>query len=1795
MARAFRLFFLLSLPIMGLRAQTVSHESLKLYSDFAGVPFYFEQNRGQASREKLYVGHAGRLTASLTNAGVTLALDGQSLSMHLAGANPEAQFSEEDPVAGISNYYFGSQTMTGILHYAKVRCHDILPGIDIVYYGRLTELEYDLVLHPGSDPRAVRFHFSGEHRLELDSSGDLLLTSGNTELRQRKPRVWQGDTSHSREVECRYEIQTNGEVALVLVGAYDHSAELTIDPILSFSTYLGGNSIDNINGIAVDSSGVYVVGSTHSTNFPVTAGLRHDATGLVVTKLNLTGTNLIYSTVIADGSGEAIALDSGGNAYVTGAAGGTFPNNVSQPPNGGAFAMKLNSTGTIAYSTVLGGNQGGEGRAIAVDPSGAAYIAGATYSSDFPATPSAFRTTFSGVTDAFVVKFSPTGQLAYATYLGGSDFDEATAITLDSFGNAYVAGRSRSTNFPTTPGAYSTTLKGNDDAFIAVLDPTLSHLLNSTLLGGTSADKATGLARDSVGNLYVTGTIDTSVGTGNLDFPTTPGAFVQDGVGSPRMFMAKFNSSLSTLQYCGRIGGMISSAAIAVDLNGFASLVGTTYASNVPTTVGALQTVPQALSSIYLIVLSPAGDTLSYATLLGGTGGASATSLALDGSGAIYITGVTGGVDFPTTAGVFQPTPPKIPTGTTGGSGFVTKIDLNSPTQCVTNLSSPSASIDGIGGAFAFRFTRPAGCPWFVRADTLGVTVTSQTFGVGAISAMPVSGTVPPNPDIFPRTIQITVAEKAFTINQAGASCQQPVVSPLSLRLDSSGAPLNVNVVLPSVCTWTPTPGAQWLAIGGLGPFSSIPGSRTLTLSATPFAFSQRATTLTITPFTFTQSASTPQTFTVTQTGSGTCTATALATQSNVGNSGGTGEIRLITSGSSCAWDAFSLAPWIQLAATAGTGQGNGAVPYTVAANPGILPRSGQVLIADQVVTINQAAGPAGVVTGYTASIVAQGENPNSVFFDSHTGNLYFSDLVGVVSVVTPDGTVATVAGGGTQTGENIPAKSAQILSPTAVIADSSGTIYFGGPARIWKVSQGLLSTFAGNGTPGFGGDNGPATGAEMTSAQGIVADTSNTFYFSDLGNKRIRKVSGGTITTFAGGGTAAASDGQSATNVALAWPTGVTLDGAGDILFTDLQTVRKVSHGIITTVPILGATLFQPQSLAFDPQGNLLIADFSRLLKRAPDGSTTVVALPQQVGGALGVTDDPSGNLYVANGHAVWKLTPLSFCGYSISQPSIQSGPAGGATNISVTTQAGCNWTVTSDLPWVTISSGSSGAGNGNVQITVASNPGMHRAATIAVAGQAIPVTQPGASDVTMTLSTNKLNFGTSGSMATSPQSVTLSLTNGTAVPWTASSSQPNVTISPASGSGSAVLHIMATSGASAVVTIAALGATNSPQQLQVNVTNATPSIPFGSFDTPVNNTTGIAGAIPVTGWVLDNIEVTSVGIYREPVGNEPTQPNGLVYIGNGTFVAGARPDVEGTYPNAPLNYRAGWGYSLLTNFLPGGNGTFNLHAIATNKAGQTFDLGTRTITVDNAHASKPFGTIDTPDQGATAAGSAFVNFGWSLTQNPRCIPVDGSTIFVYLDSVAVGHPSYNHSRSDVASLFPGLCNSNGAIGFYYIDTTKLANGVHTISWSVTDNAGHSDGVGSRYFTVLNTGTGPIASPDEPDQVPAKNRDVKLRRGFYSTGEAESVSPDKTGEYLIHMEELERIELQVGASNGYLMANGERRPLPIGSTLKDGAFYWQAAQGFLGEYDLLFERQDVAPTCVRVAIHPKSYLPTKR
>jgi hypothetical protein len=463
--------------------------------------------------------------------------------------------------------------------------------------------------------------------------------------------------------------------------------------------------------------------------------------------------------------------------------------------------------------------------------------------------------------------------------------------------------------------------------------------------------------------------------------------------------------------------------------------------------------------------------------------------------------------------------------------------------------------------------------------------------------------------------------------------------------------------------------------------------------------------------------------------------------------------------------------------------------------------------------------------------------------------------------------------------------------------------------------------------------------------------------------------------------------------------------------------------------------------------------------------------------------------------------------------------------------------------------------------------------------------------------LSRTKLNFGslTSGTV-TNPQVVSITNSGSGTLNWNISVDVPWLICTPGLGTGNGTILAAINSAGLTLgtytgkVIISSPNAINSPQSVSVTLKVKAGSQytgPFGEFATPVDGS-NVRSSIPVTGWVLDDIEIQSVKLYRE-------DGYSLVFIGDGVFVEGARPDVEAAYPDYPFNYKAGWGYMLLTNFLPGGDGVFKLHAVAAGAEGKTTDLGVKTITVDNAHAVKPFGAIDTPTQGGTASGKNFINFGWVLTPQPNIIPIDGSTINVWIDGVYIGHPVYNKYRADIAALFPGYANSNGAAGYFSFDTTAYKNVIHTIQWTATDSGGNIDGIGSRYFTVLNsnqTSSVSVCSDnfpglnDEPPWLIPGSRSALVKKGYNDEVNHREIYPDEEGFMHIQCQELERIELALkdtppGYVTGYLVVGDEPRPLPIGSTLdaEKGIFYWQPGPGFLGKYHLVFiERDETGP-----------------
>jgi hypothetical protein len=638
------------------------------------------------------------------------------LRMKLMGANRAAKVTALEELPGKSNYFNGNDPKkwrVNVPYYAKVRYFDLYPGVDLVYYGREGQLEYDFVVAPGADPKAIALKIeTGKSKIQnpkpkirVDASGDLVVQAEGGEIRFHKPVVYQPKaflnsqfTIHNSELlSGRYVLTAHNHIGFEVSG-YDQSKPLVIDPVLSYSTYLGGTGGDVAYGIAVDSSGeAFVTGITNSADFPTLAASgssvyqsSNKGNGdAFVTKLNAAGTALVYSTYLG-GSGSdtatAIAVPLSGDAFVTGtttspdfptastATTGAFQK--AYGGNGDAFVAQLSSDGSkLVYSSYLGGTGADFGQGIAVDTSGNAYVTGQTQSVDFPVA-APLQAGNGGSSDAFVAEVNFTGsQLVYSTYLGGTQADVGQAIRVDASGNAYVTGYTFSPNFPMTLSPLQGSNAGPPDAFVSEVKAGGSALAFSTYLGGSGDDRGFGIALDSSGSIYVTGA------SHSTDFPTTPGVVQPTNAGQGDAFVSKLSSNGAALTYSTFLGGsgLDQGNAIAVDPSGNAFVTGFTQSSPFPT-ADALQAMlgitggsscpSPPCADAFVSQLNPSGSALVYSTYLGGSKADFGQAIALDASGDPYVAGSTSSTNFPAIAGSFQGNLTGV-----AGTAFVAKVD----------------------------------------------------------------------------------------------------------------------------------------------------------------------------------------------------------------------------------------------------------------------------------------------------------------------------------------------------------------------------------------------------------------------------------------------------------------------------------------------------------------------------------------------------------------------------------------------------------------------------------------------------------------------------------------------------------------------------------------------------------------------------------------------------------------------------------------------------------------------------------------------------------------------------------------------------------------------------------------------------------------------------------------------------------------------------------------------------------------------------------------------------------------
>jgi Carboxypeptidase regulatory-like domain/Beta-propeller repeat len=677
-------------PMLSALATADEPTRLRANEAYGKLPLSFEANQGQTDTQVKFLSRGAGYNLFLTSTEAVLSLeqsrgtggarergDRRSVSvpndvlrMKMLGANPTPRIEGSDQLPGKSNYFIGNDPKNwrvNVSTFARVHYREVYPGVDVVYYGNQRKLETDFIVTPGTNPGVIALAFDGANKISVDKEGSLVLglaSGASGAVRLQRPVIYQLADGVRQEVAGNYVLKSSGDVGFE-VAAYDHTRPLVIDPLLVYSTYLGGNGVDEGYAIAVgDPAGVnnagnaYVTGRTASTDFPGANPPQHGFDDVFVARFNAAGSALIYSTYLGGSKSESgfdIAVDYDGNAYVTGnTTSADFPvvNAFKSTYSGGtdedAFVTRLNPTGSaLVYSTYLAGQFGARGWGIAVNNQNFAFVTGTT-SVGFPVTSDAFESTNynSGFLTKLCTNCSGASSLVYSTFLAHTGFAEGRAIAADVAGNAYVTGNlnSTTTNFA-TPGAFQTTFGGGSaDAFVEKFNTNLSGAASrvyATYLGGSGKDiggsegagnSGKAIAIDESGNAYITGA------TSSTNFPLVNASQGIIG-GQNDAFLTKLNATGSALIYSTYLGGSGDDFGRSVAVNVASSAYVTGVAGPNFPTLFPLPTPPAGCCPFgFVAKFTPSGTALVYSTTLSGVSYGS-FGIALDGAGNAFATG----------------------------------------------------------------------------------------------------------------------------------------------------------------------------------------------------------------------------------------------------------------------------------------------------------------------------------------------------------------------------------------------------------------------------------------------------------------------------------------------------------------------------------------------------------------------------------------------------------------------------------------------------------------------------------------------------------------------------------------------------------------------------------------------------------------------------------------------------------------------------------------------------------------------------------------------------------------------------------------------------------------------------------------------------------------------------------------------------------------------------------------------------------------------------------------------------
>jgi hypothetical protein len=653
--------------------------AIRAKATLARLPLHFEQNRGQWSSEVLYAARSGSGTLFLTAHGPALAAftgkNPRRVDISLVHGNPAPVIEPLDRLPARTNYFTGSRTQwhAGVSQYARIAYRSVYPGIDIVYYGNPDQLEYDLRLRPGADPRAIRLRFRGADHIEVTAGGDLRVECAGASFLQQRPVLYQEEAAgrgERRTVTGRYRLLARDTVG-VEVSDFDRSRTLVIDPVLNYASFLGGSSTDVINAVTAGADGlIYVAGYTTSSDLqPTYNGVNGAITGgkdafiAAFDPKQFGGPSLRYLTYLGGGRDDAataIAVDAKSNIYVTGTTSSSdFPlagNSVQTALalgttatvfNADAFVSIISQSNGLVYSTYFGGTGDELPYGIGLDANGFIYVDGTTTSTDLPATANAYQAVNWGPSDMFFLKLDVNATSpVYASYLGGEDREDGRGLAVAPNGLVYFAASTLSTQFPTAGFAYQGSSKGTENLVIGVMDMTQSgnsSLVYATYFGGSAIDEVRQVALDANGRLLVTGW------TVSSDFPVTANAMRPQYGGAGNGFVVRVNPAAppgSFLEYGTFVGGSGGDVAYAItsDKSGVIYVAGYTLSPDFPVTRDAILGQFEYGAEAFLVKFNPAvagPGALLYGTYIGAGGFHVATGVALAPDGSMFTAGYT--------------------------------------------------------------------------------------------------------------------------------------------------------------------------------------------------------------------------------------------------------------------------------------------------------------------------------------------------------------------------------------------------------------------------------------------------------------------------------------------------------------------------------------------------------------------------------------------------------------------------------------------------------------------------------------------------------------------------------------------------------------------------------------------------------------------------------------------------------------------------------------------------------------------------------------------------------------------------------------------------------------------------------------------------------------------------------------------------------------------------------------------------------------------------------------------------